>query len=118
MEPKDIKEALEKFNFIPSVYSAEEEREICDHAETYKEWDILLCIPNGGITAAVIVKGEQAYQFCVDPNLEEFPFDYLDEDGIIAHCKSAIDEIHGLGVLVNGLLELMEIDDRLQGRTT
>jgi|GEM_PF-3122229 len=86
---------LSEFGFIPSVDSAEEERQQCDRVATYKDWEIYFCIPNGGIIACVICRGDEAYQFPVGDTDEdyEFHFDYLDDGGVLAHTKKAIDAL-------------------------
>jgi hypothetical protein len=86
---------LEEFGFIPSVYSADEEREMGDHQKTYKGWDILFSVPNGGILACIICRWDEAYQFPVGDTDEdwEFHFDYLDSDGVLSHAKKAIDSL-------------------------
>lgn len=94
----NTEEILETFGFTESVYGVEEETDICSHVETYKGWWIGLCIPNGGILAAVIFdteKHDKAYSLPVGDADEdwEFYFDYQDDKGVIAHAKKAIDKV-------------------------
>lgn len=87
---------LEKFGFVPSIYTAQEEREAGHkHVGQHKGWDIFFSIPNGGICAAIILKGEAVFDFMVgdSPDDWEFHFDYLDGDGVYAHTLKAIDAI-------------------------
>lgn len=88
-------QALDKLGFVPSPYSAEQERRDNQLAGGSKGWDIYFCIPNGGICACVIVKDDCAFQFPVGDTDEdwEFHFDYLDHKGVFAHAKRAIDAI-------------------------
>lgn len=67
------------------------------YIETYKGYEILFYIANGGICAAILISvdGEKVYKFPVgstDKNYE-FHFDHLDTDGVLNHCKQTIDLI-------------------------
>lgn len=91
-------EILDDFGFTPSVYSASQERQFNTPTENYKGWDICLEIPNGGIVACIIIRERDAFHFPVgDTDGLWFHFDYLDQKGVIAHAKRAIDAVNEAG---------------------
>ena len=96
MTTQTIETQLERFGFVPSIYTAQEERTMgYMPTGTHKDWDIFFDIPNGGIVASVIIKGDSAYWFPVGDTGDdyEFHFDYLDGKGVLNHTMKAIDAI-------------------------
>jgi hypothetical protein len=82
--PATPESILTKYGFIDSSDLSDPS----DIAEVYRDWGIALAIPNGGIIALDIFKGDRSWG---KPTENEF--DYLDQDGIISHAKAVIDEI-------------------------
>lgn len=74
-----------------NTFNANSERSACEFIESYKGWDILFSIPNGGILAVVLIQGDLVFQFPVLPGMHRFSFDFSDHDGLLAHAKKAID---------------------------
>ncbi|MEP0872454.1 hypothetical protein NDA01_21800 [Trichocoleus desertorum AS-A10] len=82
--PATPESILTKYGFIDSSDLSDPR----DIGEVYRDWGIALAMPNGGIIALDIFKGDQSWG---KPTEDEF--DYSDQDGIVNHAKSVIDEI-------------------------
>lgn len=56
----------------------------------YREWDIYLVSPNGGILGVDLVHRERDYYFTESTHDE---FDYADSEGILQYAKDLINQI-------------------------
>ena len=111
----NIDDILDSFGFCKSPYSAEEEKGAGSFQGKYKNWEIYFSVPNGGITAAIIVRNELAYNFIVGDSDEdwEYHFDYLDSEGVLSHVKKTIDAVEGTS---NQLIGINKMDDSQVGQ--
>ena len=86
---------LKDNDFCESGCTAEEERDMCfdDYKEVYRDYEILLSIPNGGLLAAIIIPPNSEVAYAMSVGSKEDKFGYADEEPAIAHCKSVIDKL-------------------------
>uniref|UniRef100_UPI0036F3075A hypothetical protein n=1 Tax=Trichocoleus desertorum TaxID=1481672 RepID=UPI0036F3075A len=82
--PVTPESVLAKYDFTDSTEFSDPR----DIAEEYRGWGIALAIPNGGIVAVDIFKGENSWG-----KPTENDFDYSDSEGILSHAKEVIDQV-------------------------
>ncbi len=85
--------------------------EFCDYAEedfeSYGDWEIALCAPNGGILSVDIIHRDTQGWWSI-PTHERFG--YYDEEAITAFAKGVIDEVEKELVQASGQLSLFDLE--------
>ena len=86
----NINNLLMQKGFIWVDYSQNIDYYLDEDLESYKDWEIYLDIPNGGVLAVDIIHRDSGgtWSYSTYPQ-----FDYLDADKIIDFVRSTIDEI-------------------------
>lgn len=101
-----LKNILEAKGFA-YLGSGEESGYLDEELESYRNWEIALSVPNGGIIAVDIIHRDTGGWWGY---YTEGTFDYHDEEGIIAFAKRVIDEVERELESVSGQLSLFEAE--------